>query len=123
MFSYTVSSGTRLNIWNTKPIERLRIRESLVSLRVLVSSPRNRRRPDVGWSRQPMRLRSVDLPEPDGPTTATNSPRWMARFTSCSAVTGAEELPYVLPTDVSSIMTVRPCASAFVGHVGEGAGD
>ena len=29
----------------------------------------------VGVSRQPIRFISVDLPEPDGPTIATNSPR------------------------------------------------
>ena len=28
---------------------------------------------------------SVDLPEPDEPVMATNSPRSMERFTSCSA--------------------------------------
>jgi hypothetical protein len=31
--------------------------------------------PDVAMSRQPITFMNVDLPEPDGPITATNSPR------------------------------------------------
>ena len=43
--------------------------------------------PEDGRSRQPMTCMSVDLPEPDGPTMATNSPSrtWMS--TPASACT------------------------------------
>ena len=34
--------------------------------------------PEVGWSRPPSRFSSVDLPEPDLPSSATRSPRPMA---------------------------------------------
>ena len=43
--------------------------------------------PEVGRSRQPSRCIRVDLPEPDGPTTATYSPGSMRRLTPRSAST------------------------------------
>ena len=50
---------------------------------------RGRSEPPVGESRQPMIAISVDLPEPDGPTSATNSPRSTVRSMprrACTAV-------------------------------------
>ena len=44
--------------------------------------------PALGRSSVPIRCSSVDLPEPDGPTTATSSPAVTVRLTSRSAVTG-----------------------------------
>jgi hypothetical protein len=46
----------------------------------------------VGLSRHPMMLMKVDLPEPDGPLTATNSPASMETLTSCTAVDGLSQL-------------------------------
>src|SRR5438034_5630600 len=43
--------------------------------------------PDVGVSRQPIRFMSVDLPDPDGPITATYSFFLICRLTPCSART------------------------------------
>ncbi len=43
--------------------------------------------PEVGRSRQPRMFMSVDLPEPDGPITATNSPAPIVRSTPSSART------------------------------------
>jgi hypothetical protein len=43
--------------------------------------------PDVGRSSVPMRLRSVDLPDPDGPMIDTISPRPIVKLTLSSAVT------------------------------------
>ena len=40
-----------------------------------------------------MRCMSVDLPEPDEPTMATNSPASMVRLTSSSARTAAGPVP------------------------------
>ncbi len=50
-----------------------------------MSAPSSRRRPDVGRTNPRTRLRSVDLPDPDGPTKATVSPSRTSRSTSCSA--------------------------------------
>src|ERR687887_1803507 len=38
---------------------------------------------------------NVDLPEPDGPVTARNSPRWTSRFTPRSARTSTSPTMYV----------------------------
>ena len=40
-----------------------------------VRSPMIEARPEVGRSSVPIRCRSVDLPDPEGPTIATSSPR------------------------------------------------
>src|SRR2546426_8291504 len=65
--------GSRLNVWNTNPISLLRIRASSSSLKSLTFWPLSQYSPDVGVSRQPIRFMSVDLPDPDGPITATRS--------------------------------------------------
>ncbi len=44
--------------------------------------------PAVGRCRAPTTLISVDFPEPDGPTRATNSPAWTVRSIPASASTG-----------------------------------
>ena len=54
--------------------------------------PSTRISPPLGRSRPPMRFSNVDLPEPEGPTNAVNSPRGTVRSTSDSAATT------VLPT-------------------------
>ena len=43
--------------------------------------------PRVGWIRSPITRSSVDLPQPDGPISETNSPGCDSRSMSCSAVT------------------------------------
>ena len=43
--------------------------------------------PLVGRSRQPIKFMKVDLPEPDGPMTETNSPRSIDTVTPSSART------------------------------------
>ena len=47
--------------------------------------------PGVGRSRQPRMFISVDLPEPDGPMIATNSPRSMSSETPGSACTSTSQ--------------------------------
>src|SRR5262249_15971189 len=68
----------------------------ILSRRTLVSSssemaaseaPSTRTSPDVGRSRPPMRFRSVDFPDPDGPTIDTISPRAIDTVTASSAMT------------------------------------
>src|SRR5262249_22241626 len=50
--------------------------------------------PLVGWSRQPMVFIIVDLPEPDGPMMATNSPRAMSSDTPRRACTSMSPSVY-----------------------------
>jgi hypothetical protein len=55
-------------------------RRQPVVRQLVTSSPLKTRRPELGRSRSPMRFMSVDLPDPDGPMMATNSPgRWRRR--------------------------------------------
>ena len=51
-----------------------------------MASPAIKTEPELGLSRQPMRFIMVDLPLPDGPTMATNSPRSITRSMPSSAV-------------------------------------
>src|SRR5712692_4812010 len=51
------------------------------------AAPSIRTSPADGRSRPPIRLRSVDLPDPEGPTIDTSSPLGIERVTSARAVT------------------------------------
>src|SRR5512137_952699 len=57
--------------------------------------------PEVGFSPVIMRS-SVDLPQPDGPSKHTNSPGWIAKLTSCTAVNCLGGIPYKRDTFLSS---------------------
>ena len=70
--SSTVMLVNRLNCWNTMPIF-WRIWSIFVSLEVM-STPSNTICPPVGSSNRFRQRKNVDLPEPDGPMTATTSP-------------------------------------------------
>ena len=75
MFSSAVSVGTRLNDWNTKPIRSRRSRVSSLSLeRGELARRRCITWPEVRVSRPAQQCISVDLPDPDGPMIAVNSP-------------------------------------------------
>ena len=72
MFCFTVMWGNRLNCWNTMPI---RARSLLMSfLGSVMSTPSKVMVPEVGSSSRFRHRRNVDLPEPEGPMTATFSP-------------------------------------------------
>ena len=58
------------------------------------SSPRTMTLPEVGVSRPPIILRRVDLPLPEVPTTATNSPCSTERLTPSRARVMFGSLPY-----------------------------
>ena len=78
----------RKNCWKTKPMWRARSaarRRSDSSRDVVARRPA--RRPRVGRSSVPMMWSRVDLPEPDGPTTASNSPSSTIRPTPRRAST------------------------------------
>ena len=82
-FSSAERCGSRWNDWNTNPMRSARTAER--GRRRRAARRRRRRassRRSVGRSSRPSTLSSVDLPEPDGPTMATYSPRSTARSTS-----------------------------------------
>ena len=79
--------ASRLNCWKTKPILRLRTAASWSLVQLLDRQAVEEYWPAVGVSRQPSRFISVDLPEPDGPMIATNSPGSMLKLTPRSAWT------------------------------------
>src|SRR4051794_28015917 len=69
-----------------------------------------------GRSRQPMMCMNVDLPDPDGPVTATNSPRYTSSDAPRSARTSTSPTWYVLVRSrtemTSSFMVSLPSAVA-----------
>ena len=81
--------SSRLKNWNTMPMWRRRMIASSSSVLPTSDSPARRSSPSVGVSRPATRLSSVDLPQPDGPITATNSPGVIVKSTPRSARTGA----------------------------------
>jgi hypothetical protein len=85
-FWAAVSLGMRLKPWKTNPTFSDRSLESSPSPMCETGSPWMYTVPDVGTSRQPIMLRRVLFPEPLGPVMAVNSPSWMARETSLSAL-------------------------------------
>src|SRR5579864_3109446 len=70
-----------------KPILSRRSRVSSSSSRPLTRRPSMRISPALGVSSPPIRFNNVDLPEPEGPTMETSSPRPTSRSTSSRAVT------------------------------------
>ena len=86
MFSPAVRFGSSLKSWKTQPTLRRRsgTRERLSRVR---SRPPTTTRPEVGSSSFRRRRIIVDLPEPDAPTTKTNSPLSIANETSFNATT------------------------------------
>ena len=70
-FSTAESVGIRLWSWKTKPISRRRAGGRDRRPGLLISVPPIASLPAVGRSSAPRRFKSVVLPEPDGPTTAT----------------------------------------------------
>ena len=88
----------RLKNWNTMPMCLRRIRARSSSVRPVMTSPSIVIVPSSGTSRPATRFSSVDLPQPDGPITATNSPAAMSRSTPRRARTGASSASNVLRT-------------------------
>src|SRR4249920_4171674 len=95
----------RLKPWKTNPIFLLRTAASASFDIFDTSWPSRKYWPEVGRSRQPTMCMKVDLPEPDGPVTARNSPRGTSRLTPRSAFTSTSPTTYVL-TRLLTEMTV-----------------
>ncbi len=87
MFSIAFSVGSRLNAWKTKPILSRRSRVRCLSFSAPSSISPIVAEPAEMVSRPAMQCISVDLPEPDGPMIAVNSPARNSTDTRSSAVT------------------------------------
>ena len=83
MLSSTLSQGSSVGFWNTMPIS---------SRGSVTTWSKMRTAPLVGRSKPPIRRKIVDLPQPEGPISETNSCRRRCRSTFCSAVTGMPSL-------------------------------
>src|SRR5581483_9918340 len=81
----TVSHGNSAASWNINAVR-----------------PCTSRRPAVGASRPATRFSSVDLPQPDAPTTHSNSPGATSRSMRSSAATGWRADRYTLETSRSA---------------------
>ncbi len=95
-FSRAVRNGTRLNDWNTKPTERARKRVRCRLLRLVTTVSPMLTSPSVGVSRPPIIDKRVVLPDPDGPTSATNSFSASLNSALLTAVTAVRPSPYTL---------------------------
>ena len=73
-FCHTEREGIRLYPWKMKLIFRLRMSASSRSVRWAMGMSSRVYSPRVGTSRQPRMFIMVDLPDPEEPTMATNSP-------------------------------------------------
>ncbi len=82
-FSSTVNSGRRKWNWKTKPSRSPRRAPRSTSSRPPSDTPSIRTSPAVGRSSAARRYSRVDLPEPLGPVTLTNSPAAMVRSMPC----------------------------------------
>ena len=80
--------------WKTMPTE---------GIGPLTTRPSTLIRPAVAGRSPAMMRSSVDLPQPDGPTTATSSPPSTLNVMSRSASTGPESARYVIPTPSRTI--------------------
>ena len=93
MFSSAVRVGSRLKDWKTNPsrsrrrIVRSRSESEARSVLPMYTCPL------VSVSRPAMQCSNVDLPDPDGPMIAVNSPAGSSSVTSSSAVTTVSPVP------------------------------
>ena len=93
MFSSAVRTGSRLNVWKTKPIAWRRISVRSWSESESSRVPASSTQPAVGRSSPARMCIRVDLPEPDGPMIAVNVPRSNATETPRSASTAVGPSP------------------------------
>jgi hypothetical protein len=87
MFSKTERTGMRLKDWKMKPRVSWRRAVSSLSFRSFVGLSPMRTVPAVGRSTQPIMLRIVVLPEPEGPAMEMKSPFSMQKETPLTAST------------------------------------
>ena len=78
---------SRLKNWNTNPMWRRRKMAQPAVDKLSTRCPRSQISPLVAGSRPPRTCSRVDLPEPDGPMMATNSPMASSMSTPRTAST------------------------------------
>jgi hypothetical protein len=78
--SAAVKFARRLGNWKTNPTWQARNVARSVSDNVQTSVPSSKSFPSVGLVKAPSMAISVDLPEPERPTTEMNSPRRNSRL-------------------------------------------
>ena len=106
-FSSTESLSTRLNSWKIMPMWR-RISRKRLRLSVVRSTPSSTTLPASGSTNRLMHRRSVDLPEPLSPSTATTSCAWTWRFhTMKSHLPRVVGLPQALYFEQGAIVVIR----------------
>ena len=93
MFSATVSSGSRLRSWNTKPTRRRRSTAWRRWESPARFVPQSRTAPAEGRSSPAAHCSSVDLPDPETPSTAVNEPGANDSDTRSSAATAPRRRP------------------------------
>lgn len=87
-FSTQVNSGTSWPNWNTKPNSERRRALRSESFIAVSSRPLYVMDPASGVTIPARQCSRVDLPEPEGPITATTSPGWMENAALSSALVG-----------------------------------
>src|SRR5438477_10330326 len=97
------------------PRARLRTRPRASSESVASAAPSTSMSPAVGASRPPSRCKSVLLPDPEAPTTATVSPGTTERSTPISTGTSSGPLRYVFRKPRHSI-TGRAKAASLIAE-------
>ena len=115
-FSTADNPASKLNDWNTYPIVLLRMpassrRDSLLTLFWL-----SRTSPLVGGSSSPRMLNNVDFPEPDGPTSATNSPGNICRSMPLRMGVAAAARPNDLQSSRASRTAVTEALATALFH-------
>ena len=93
MFSIAVRVGTRLKDWKTNPIRSRRSAVIFLSDRPASSTSPIDTDPDVTVSSPARQCMRVDLPEPDGPMMAVNSPRRRSTLSPSRARTAVSPEP------------------------------
>ena len=101
--------GIRWNDWNTTPMWSRRKRASASSFIAVRSWPRTVTDPPVAVSSPPISIRSEDLPDPDGPTRPSVSPRPTRMVTPRRMLTGP-----ALPSSVS-VTSLRAMTGSDMG--------
>ena len=100
-FLRTESQGNSEYCWNTTP------RSDPGRVMGLPSSIAS---PSVGLTKPATMLSRVDLPQPEGPISETNSPGWTLSETSLTATTALSPLPKVTPMLRMSMKPLRMSA-------------
>ena len=93
MFSSAFSVGSRLKAWKTKPTLSRRSWVSFLSFSPVSSVSPMREEPPEMVSSPAMQCMRVDLPEPDGPMIAVNSPCMNSTETRSRATTFVSPSP------------------------------